>query len=80
VHVKQRMLLRRDLQNWQDFTQTNNAECVPEVCNEFVSIYLAGRQETVREIGGQQVVIDLTRHMCNWMFVNGYTCNKISVI
>ncbi len=54
----------------------NNAECVPEICNEFVTIFLPRRKDTM-EIAK---AVDLTRHMCNWLFMQGFTCSKISVI
>ncbi len=45
VHIKQRMLLRRDMQNIFEFTSCNNAECLPEICNEFITVFMAGREQ-----------------------------------
>jgi hypothetical protein len=70
------MLLRKDLQNAFEFSAVSNAECVPEICNEFVTIFLPRRKETFEVTKA----VDLTRHMCNWLFMQGFTCSKISVI
>ena len=62
-----------------EFATVNNAEVVPEVCNEFVTVYMEARKSQPQALSRQDN-IDMTRHMCHWMFVNGHTCSKLSMI
>ena len=62
-----------------EYATVNNAEVVPEVCNEFVTVYMEQRKNAPVVLGRQENV-DLTRHLCHWMFVNGHTCSKLSMI
>jgi hypothetical protein len=61
-----------------EFCVINNAEVLPEVCNEFITIYL----DTKKDACGMQKedAIDYTRHLCHWLFINGHTCSKLSMI
>ena len=46
LNVQRRMQLRQDLQAKFDFSLCQNAECLPEICNEFVSIYMPSKKGT----------------------------------
>ena len=61
-----------------EFCQVNNSELLPEICNEFVTIYLNDKL-TVAGFERSEG-IDLTRHLCHWLFINGHTCSKLSMI
>lgn len=67
-NIQQRMLLRRDMQNIFEYCTCNNAECMPEICNEFITIYMPNKKGSAQTIDQSQLV-DLTRHMCNWLFM-----------
>ena len=60
-----------------DYCSTNNAEQAPEISNEFVTIYL--EEEVVSNID-RHVAIQLTQNLCHWLFINGYTTSKLSLI
>ena len=77
-NIQKRMLLRQDMQKVQEFSACQNAECLPEISNEFIGVYLPQRQgaNTLE----QQTYVDLTRNLCFWLFVQGFTCSKISLI
>ena len=47
------------------------------MCNEFVTLYWEQHKhiELTREDA-----IDLTRNLCHWLFVNGFTCSKLTII
>ena len=61
-----------------EFCVINNAEVAPEICNEFITIFLDARKETV---GIDRIdAVDYTRHFCHWLFINGHTCSKLSMI
>lgn len=61
-----------------EFCSINNAEVVPEICNEFVTIYLEGTKEGIGI--NREDAIDYTRNLCHWLFINGHTCSKLSMI
>ena len=56
----------------------NNSEFVPEVANEFVVLYM---KDPAKNKAGMQRndIIDLTQHLCHWLFVNRLTCSKLIV-
>ena len=62
-----------------EFACINNAEVAPEICNEFVTVFLVERAKHVEELERNEV-IDLVRHLCHWLFINGHTCSKLSLI
>ena len=57
----------------------NNSEVIPEVCNEFVTVFMEARKNIPSTLSRQDNV-DLTRHICHWMFIHGHTCSKLSII
>jgi hypothetical protein len=64
------------VQDGVDFCQTNNAEQAPEISNEFVTVFLEEHKSGFERMD----IIDLTQNFCNWLYVNGYTCSKLSLI
>jgi hypothetical protein len=60
-----------------EFSYINNAEHAPEICNEFVTVFLQDNKETNLQ---KNESIDLTRNICHWLFAEGYTCSKVSMI
>ena len=77
-NVQEKVAQFRDLINHSEFCQLNNGELLPEICNEFVTIYLNDK----KEVAGfeRPEAIDFTRHLCHWLFINGHTCSKLSMI
>ena len=61
-----------------DFCEENSAEHAPEICNEFVTIYMEKNKSKFEIIKCEQ--IDLTINMCHWLFENQYTCSKLTMI
>ena len=62
----------------EPFCQINSAEHAPEICNEFVTIYMEKHKSKFDIIKCEQ--IDLTINMCHWLFENQYTCSKLTMI
>jgi hypothetical protein len=60
----------------QDYCATHNAEQLPDISNEFILEFIPDNMQDI-EIGE---VTDLTQHFCHWLFINGYTCAKLSLI
>jgi len=60
----------------EDYCLTHNPEQAPEISNEFVTVYL----DEVKATFGSMDSIELTQNFCGWLFGNGYTCSKLSLI
>jgi hypothetical protein len=60
------------------FCLANTAEHAPEICNEFVTVYM----EDNRSISNidRTDSIDLTINLCHWLFENQFTCSKLTMI
>jgi len=63
--------------NGIEFSVINNAEHAPEICNEFVTVFLQDKKDIQLQ---KNESIDLTRNICHWLFTEGYTCSKVSMI
>lgn len=75
IQEKAKDLKRRA--NDLEFSIINNAEHAPEICNEFVTVFLQDKKEV--QISKNES-IDLTRNICHWLFTEGFTCSKVSMI
>ena len=62
----------------EDYCLTNNAEQVPDVSNEFITNFLS--EKKLDALFPSTEAIDLTQNLCHWLFINGYTCSKLSLI
>ena len=64
----------------KEYTETNNAEDVPDSSNEFITDFLD--PETKEEDFGfsKEESIDLTQNLCYWMYDNNFTSSKLSLI
>jgi hypothetical protein len=60
-----------------EFTHINNSEFAPEIANEFVTVFF---DENTSGHLTRPEVIDLTQHICNWLFAQKYTCSKLSMV
>ena len=59
-----------------EYCLNNNAEQAPEISNEFVTLYL----DEIKTGFEKMDSIELTQNFCGWLFSNGYTCSKLSLI
>ncbi len=59
-----------------EFSMMNNAEQVPDISNEFIMIFLHAHAPEIETLEA----VELTQNFCHWLFVNGYTCSKLSLI
>lgn len=59
-----------------EYCTVNNGEFAPEVANEFVVLFLPDNR------GGLEAseCINLVINLSEWLFANGYTCTKVSII
>jgi len=64
----------------KEFTQIKEAEDVPESSNEFITDFLFPDDQE-NEFGlDKEEAIDLTRNLCNWMYMNNFTCSKLFLL
>lgn len=64
----------------KEYCAVNNAEFVPEIANDFVMDYIKEDKEWNKLGLERQVFINLTQHLCHWLFVNHLTCSKICLM
>lgn len=62
----------------EPFCLTNNTEHAPEICNEFVTVFMERKRNQVEIPKPDQ--IDLTINVCHWLFENQFTCSKLTMI
>ena len=63
----------------EQFCLTNNAEHAPEICNEFVTVFMEHKRNAQFDITKPDQ-IDLTINLCHWLFENQFTCSKLTMI
>ncbi|CDW77355.1 UNKNOWN [Stylonychia lemnae] len=76
-NITARMATFKDVMYIHEFCSINNSEVAPEICNEFVTTFLEMRKDCGLE---KLEAIDYTRNFCHWLFINGHTCSKLSMI
>ena len=69
--------LKLDIETKQ-FCLVNNAEHAPEICNEFVTVYMEYKKNIFDIPKHDQ--IDLTINLCHWLFQCQFTCSKLTMI
>ena len=65
-----------DIRKSTSYCEVHNSEFAPDMCNEFVTIYL---DESVNNPGKlcRDSLMDLTHHFCHWLFINRLTCYRV---
>ena len=64
----------------KEFTQEREAEDVPESSNEFITDFLFPNDQENEFSLTFSEAIDLTRNICNWMYLNNFTCSKLFLL
>ena len=64
----------------KEFTQIREAEDVPESSNEFITDFLFPEDQDFEFGLSKEEAIDLTRNLCNWMYINNFTCSKLFLL
>lgn len=66
------------MKNDSKYTSTNNAEDVPDICNDFIVNYIYKNDSKYGF--SKNEIADFTINLCNWMFDSDFTCSKLSPI
>ena len=64
----------------KDFTTIENAEILPEQCNEFFSNFLEKYQFFDFNDDDKNELIEIIQHFCFWLFINNFTSSKLSLV
>ena len=67
--------------SWREYSSFVNAETVPEICNEFVTEYLENNDYFgIPTEDDRNEIIELIQHFCVWLYQNGYTQSRLSLV
>jgi len=59
------------------YTQHNNAEGVPDMCNDFVTDFM----EPNNYFGMDTLeLIEIIQHLCHWLFIKNYTTSRLTLV
>ena len=53
---------------------------MPESSNEFITDFLFPDDQDYDFGLSKDEAIDLTRNLCNWMYMNNFTCSKLFLL
>jgi len=66
---------------WREYSTCVNSETVPEIFNEFVTDYLENNDYFGIELeSDQNEIIEIIQHFCVWIYMNGYTQSRLSLV
>ena len=77
IKLESNLELKQDIER-KLFCSVNNAEHAPEICNEFVTVYMEYKKNIFDIPKHDQ--IDLTINLCHWLFECQFTCSKLTMI
>ena len=64
----------------QKYTGDNNAEGLPDLCNEFYGEFLEQNNFfDIEDQNDRNEIIEIIQHFCIWLFKNEYTKSKLSL-
>lgn len=66
-----------NLKKGESYTQTESAEIVPDMCNDFVSDFLEAHDYFGLDVNE---LIDIIQHSCHWLWENHHTTSRLSLI
>ncbi len=66
-----------DVNAGKEFTQINNAENVPDTCNEFISEFMEPHDYFGLDTGE---LIEVIQHLCFWLYVHNFTTSRLTLL
>ena len=60
-----------------NFTEINSAETVPDNCNYFISDFMESHENFGLEVNE---LIEIIQHFCHWLWENGHTTSKLTLV
>ncbi len=85
LNISRQKELESNLENGviakREYTANKNSETVPEICNEFVTDYLENNDYFgITSERDRNEIIELIQHFCTWLYLNGYTQSRLSLV
>lgn len=59
------------------FSQHNNAEGVPDMCNDFVTEFMEPKDYYGMDV---MELIEVIQHLCYWLFIKNYTTSRLTLV
>ena len=59
------------------FSERKDPEIIPEMSNYFIIQHYGERSSLLEEIPPRTTLIELTEHMCDWLFDSGLTKRRL---
>ena len=66
-----------DLNSGIEYTQINNAENVPDTCNEFISEFMEPHDYFGLDTGE---LIEVIQHLCFWLYIHNFTTSRLTLL
>ena len=61
----------------EEYSPRNNADNVPDMCNEFITDFMEGFDYFGLDT---MELIEIIQHLCNWLYENKFTTSKLSLV
>jgi hypothetical protein len=68
---------KTDEENEGEFTQIQNAELIPDLCNDFIVDFM--EPEDYFGLDTNEL-IEIIQHLCYWLYVNSYTTSRLTLL
>lgn len=59
------------------YCQHNNAEGVPDLCNDFVTEFMEPKDYFGMDV---MELIEIIQHLCHWLFTNNHTTSRLTLV
>jgi hypothetical protein len=69
--------LKRTEESTMDYTSSNNAENVPDTCNEFITEFMDPNDYYGLDTNE---LIEAIQHFCSWLYYNQYTTSRLTLL
>lgn len=77
VLFRESINIKKEKEGLIEYTSKNSAEIVPDCCNDFVGDFLEVNDNFNLDLNE---LIEIIQHSCQWLWENGYTTSKLSLI
>jgi len=67
----------KDENTLEEYSTKNNADNVPDTCNEFITDFMEGYDYFGLDT---MELIEIIQHFCNWLYENKFTTSKLSLV
>ena len=65
----------------KEYTEVYNSDQVPDVCNEFITEFMENADYFgMNSDDNKNEFIEIIQHFCFWMFDNGYTTSRLTLL